>query len=155
LIDLGFSPLLISERLGHENVEMTLCTYAHLYQDKHVVVPDKLNILFAPENGGESIEKPENFDYCFHTASTVTTNASFTLDFTSFRGIAASIPTRSVESRLSISLSFFIYLHIIFIIIIDNSFHYQVIISQSSVNGLFQSIMHQSSFSQQLKLLML
>ena len=31
LIPLGFSPLVIQERLGHENVETTLNTYSHLY----------------------------------------------------------------------------------------------------------------------------
>ena len=35
LIELGFAPLLISERLGHENVETTLNTYSHLYLNKH------------------------------------------------------------------------------------------------------------------------
>ena len=30
LIELGFSPLLISQRLGHEKVETTLQTYSHL-----------------------------------------------------------------------------------------------------------------------------
>ncbi|WP_213975476.1 site-specific integrase [Tepidanaerobacter acetatoxydans] len=49
LIELGFSPLLISERLGHENVETTLETYAHLYPDKHGEVSSKLNKLFTPK----------------------------------------------------------------------------------------------------------
>jgi len=49
LIELGFSPLLISERLGHENVETTLETYAHLYPDKHGEVSSKLNELFTPK----------------------------------------------------------------------------------------------------------
>ncbi len=34
LIELGYSPLLIAERLGHENIETTLQTYSHLYPDK-------------------------------------------------------------------------------------------------------------------------
>lgn len=45
LIELGFSPLLISERLGHENVETTLNTYAHLYPSKQTEVADKLQEL--------------------------------------------------------------------------------------------------------------
>ncbi|MBP7330828.1 MAG: putative prophage phiRv2 integrase [Firmicutes bacterium ADurb.Bin373] len=49
LIELGFSPLLISERLGHENVETTLETYAHLYPDKHGEVSSKLKELFSPK----------------------------------------------------------------------------------------------------------
>ncbi len=43
LIELGFSPLLISERLGHENIETTLRTYSHLYPNKQVQVSQKLD----------------------------------------------------------------------------------------------------------------
>ena len=49
LIELGFTPLLISERLGHENIETTLQTYSHLYPDKHGEVSDRLNALFSPK----------------------------------------------------------------------------------------------------------
>lgn len=45
LIELGFSPLLISERLGHENIETTLQTYSHLYPNKHAEVAEKLQTL--------------------------------------------------------------------------------------------------------------
>lgn len=45
LIELGFSPLLISERLGHENIETTLQTYSHLYPNKHAEVAEKLQAL--------------------------------------------------------------------------------------------------------------
>jgi integrase len=45
LIEMGFSPLLISERLGHENIETTLQTYSHLYPNKHSEVADKLQEL--------------------------------------------------------------------------------------------------------------
>jgi len=62
LIELGFSPLLISERLGHENVETTLSIYAHLYPNKHGEVSDKLNVLYTPENGQKSPEKSDNFE---------------------------------------------------------------------------------------------
>ena len=47
LIEMGFSPLLISERLGHENIETTLNTYSHLYPNKHVEVADKLQKLVS------------------------------------------------------------------------------------------------------------
>ena len=50
LIELVFSPLLISERLGHENVETTLETYAHLYPNKQGEISGKLNTLFPPKN---------------------------------------------------------------------------------------------------------
>ena len=45
LIELGFSPLLISERLGHEKIQTTLDTYSHLYPNKDVVVSEKLDKL--------------------------------------------------------------------------------------------------------------
>lgn len=46
LIELGFTPLLISERLGHEKVQTTLDTYSHLYPNKGDIVADKLNHLY-------------------------------------------------------------------------------------------------------------
>jgi integrase len=45
LIELGFSPLLIAERLGHENIETTLNTYAHLYPHKQAELAQKLENL--------------------------------------------------------------------------------------------------------------
>ncbi|NTW06009.1 MAG: site-specific integrase, partial [Peptococcaceae bacterium] len=45
LIEMGFSPLLISERLGHENIETTLQNYSHLYPNKHGEVADRLENL--------------------------------------------------------------------------------------------------------------
>lgn len=45
LIEMGFSPLLISERLGHENIETTLSTYSHLYPNKQSEVAKSLSKL--------------------------------------------------------------------------------------------------------------
>lgn len=45
LIELGFSPLLIAERLGHEKVKTTLQIYSHLYPNKHSEVAEKLEEL--------------------------------------------------------------------------------------------------------------
>lgn len=45
LIDLGFSPLLIADRLGHEKVETTLNIYGHLYPNKQAEVAQKLQDL--------------------------------------------------------------------------------------------------------------
>ena len=42
LVELGFSPLLIAERLGHEKVETTMETYSHLYPNKQTEVTAKL-----------------------------------------------------------------------------------------------------------------
>lgn len=46
LIELGFSPLLISERLGHEKIQTTLDTYFHLYPNKDSLVANKLDDLY-------------------------------------------------------------------------------------------------------------
>lgn len=45
LIEMGFSPILVSERLGHDNIETTLQTYSHLYPNKHSAVAEKLDQL--------------------------------------------------------------------------------------------------------------
>ena len=42
LIELGFSPLEIANRLGHEKVETTLNTYAHLYPNKQTKLAELL-----------------------------------------------------------------------------------------------------------------
>ena len=47
LIDKGYNVLLISERLGHENVETTLNTYGHLYPNKHRKLADDLQNMCA------------------------------------------------------------------------------------------------------------
>lgn len=63
LIEHGFSALVVSERLGHESVQTTLETYAHLYPNKHGEVASYLdaertkNVLKNSEdvnNGGNS-----------------------------------------------------------------------------------------------------
>lgn len=43
LIEMGFSPLEIADRLGHESVKTTLDTYSHLYPDKDYQLADQLN----------------------------------------------------------------------------------------------------------------
>jgi len=45
LIEMGFSPLLLSERLGHEDIKTTLQTYSHLYPNKQAEVAEKLEKL--------------------------------------------------------------------------------------------------------------
>ena len=46
LIEMGFSPLLISERLGHEDIKTTLQTYSHLYPNKQAEVAQRLQGLY-------------------------------------------------------------------------------------------------------------
>ena len=43
LIELGFSPLEIANRLGHEKVETTLNTYAHLFPNKQTKLAERLD----------------------------------------------------------------------------------------------------------------
>lgn len=43
LIEMGFTPLAIAERLGHERIETTMNTYAHLYPNKQGQLADRLN----------------------------------------------------------------------------------------------------------------
>lgn len=43
LVEMGFSPLEIANRLGHESVKTTLDTYAHLYPDKDQYLADSLD----------------------------------------------------------------------------------------------------------------
>lgn len=45
-IELGFTPLLVSERLGHEKIQTTLDIYSHLYPNKDIVVVKKLDSLY-------------------------------------------------------------------------------------------------------------
>ena len=45
LIEMGAPILLVSERLGHEDVETTLRTYGHLYPNKHEDTIKKLDDL--------------------------------------------------------------------------------------------------------------
>lgn len=46
LIELGFDPLLIKERLGHENVQITLQIYSHLYPNKQDLAANELDKIF-------------------------------------------------------------------------------------------------------------
>ena len=43
LVEMGFSPLLIAERLGHERVQTTMETYSHLYPNKQTEVANRLD----------------------------------------------------------------------------------------------------------------
>ena len=45
LVEMGFSPLLIAERLGHERVQTTMETYSHLYPNKQTEVARQLDGL--------------------------------------------------------------------------------------------------------------
>lgn len=49
LIELGFTPVAIAERLGHEKVETTLNTYVHLYPNKQAEIASKLDEEYRKE----------------------------------------------------------------------------------------------------------
>ena len=53
LVELGFQPLAIAERLGHEKIETTLNTYSHLYPNKQPELADRLEL----ENSLWAVEK--------------------------------------------------------------------------------------------------
>lgn len=50
LIEMGFSALLVSERLGHENVSTTLNIYSHLFPSKQIEVAQRLEKLCQNSN---------------------------------------------------------------------------------------------------------
>ena len=49
LVEMGFQPLAIAERLGHEKIETTLNTYSHLYTNKQAELAEKLEIANGEE----------------------------------------------------------------------------------------------------------
>lgn len=46
-LEMGFSPLLIAEQLGHEKVQTIMDTYSHLYPNKQVEVARQLDSLMV------------------------------------------------------------------------------------------------------------
>lgn len=60
LIEHGFSPLLIAERLGHENIETTLNTYAHLWPNKQERVAECLQDIEAASGSNSVLKKSQN-----------------------------------------------------------------------------------------------
>jgi integrase len=67
LIEMGQPILLISERLGHENVQTTWETYAHLYPNKGIQLADELQKIRNPKiqfqnNATNENETPKNLD---------------------------------------------------------------------------------------------
>ena len=49
LIDKGFSPLLIAERLGHEKIQTTLQIYSHLYPNKQQEVAQQIQAFYEAQ----------------------------------------------------------------------------------------------------------
>ena len=55
LVDMGYTPLLIAERLGHERVQTTMDTYSHLYPNRQSEVADQLDVIATADDGCEKI----------------------------------------------------------------------------------------------------
>ena len=49
LFEMGIPPLEVAERLGHERVETTLNTYAHLYPNKQKHISEKLELIYEED----------------------------------------------------------------------------------------------------------
>ncbi len=49
LVEMGFSPLEIAERLGHEKIETTLNTYSHLYPNKQAALANRLENVYKED----------------------------------------------------------------------------------------------------------
>lgn len=56
LINKGLPVLLVSERLGHDDIETTLRTYGHLYRSTNTEAVDKLNELMSDLRSGSGRE---------------------------------------------------------------------------------------------------
>ncbi len=55
LIQMGFSPLLIADRLGNEKVQTPMDTYSHLYPTKQIEVANKLDLLMGTEPNSQNV----------------------------------------------------------------------------------------------------
>ena len=49
LINMGFSPDVVADRLGHSNAAMVLKIYGHMYPQKRVEVTDALNKMYQKQ----------------------------------------------------------------------------------------------------------
>lgn len=54
LISMGENPLIIKDRLGHEDIQTTLGTYGHLYPNSNFQVADKLSNMIQLETSDKS-----------------------------------------------------------------------------------------------------
>ncbi len=61
LISMGENPLIIKERLGHEDIETTLGTYGHLYPNSNFDVAHKLKGVLQYQTSAENkADLPKN-----------------------------------------------------------------------------------------------
>ncbi len=61
LISMGENPLIIKDRLGHEDIETTLGTYGHLYPNSNFEVAHKLEGIMSYQTATENEDtSPKN-----------------------------------------------------------------------------------------------
>ncbi len=60
LIHMGVPILLVSERLGHENVETTLQTYGHLYPTQTTEALERMDSMMVGDLGGPGKARGDN-----------------------------------------------------------------------------------------------
>ncbi|WP_038024119.1 tyrosine-type recombinase/integrase, partial [Tetragenococcus muriaticus] len=61
LIRMGKNPLIIKDRLGHEDIETTLGTYGHLYPNSNFEVANKLEGVLSYQTATENTDtSPKN-----------------------------------------------------------------------------------------------
>ena len=61
LIDMGCTPLLVAERLGHERVQTTMETYSHLYPNKQTEVAAQLDAIATKDDGDKKFSGCSHF----------------------------------------------------------------------------------------------
>lgn len=63
LISMGENPLIIKDRLGHEDIETTLGTYGHLYPNSNFEVANKLKgiLQFQPAQKNKDTSPKNKF----------------------------------------------------------------------------------------------
>ena len=80
LVEMGCSPLLIAERLGHERVQTTMNIYSHLYPDKQAEVAKQLET------------------YCF-SSSKVLSSKELSSETSSLETSSSEVPSADLSSQ--------------------------------------------------------
>jgi integrase len=62
LIDMGFSPVAIAERVGHDSIEVTF-RYSHLFPSKQVEMADRLEAAMAPAEPDDSFSASKVIEF--------------------------------------------------------------------------------------------
>ncbi len=80
LISMGENPLIIKERLGHEDIETTLGTYGHLYPNSNFEVAHKLKGILSYQTATENKDtSPKNQFTAHYLRKGLKTNNAITM----------------------------------------------------------------------------